>query len=364
MVSVSPASPEEGSAEPVASARRWWPWWLAGGMLLALAGVVLAALTVRIPYYEFRPGSVRPTDSLIEVEDVETFPPDHDIAFTTVSLRQSTLASYVWAWFDDDIEVVDDEVVLGDRSPDENRQFNLQLMDTSKQDAIRVALLELGYDVPVTIDGVVVFEVEEGSAADGVVGIGDTIVAIDGQPLQDTDDLTDVMAGKAPGTQVTLDVEPPDRSEVRTVDVVLGADPADPDRGLIGVRLQPRDPQYQYPFPVDIDSGTVGGPSAGLAFSLSVIDLLTPGTLTGGFDVAVTGTIDGAGNVGPVGGATQKTAAVVDEGYDVFIVPSREVDEVAARAGDDLEVIGVDTLREALDALASLGGSGLGTEAG
>jgi PDZ domain-containing protein len=102
----------------------------------------------------------------------------------------------------------------------------------------------------------------------------------------------------------------------------------------------------------------VGGPSAGLAFSLGVIDVLTPGELTGGERVAVTGTIDGNGDVGPVGGVAQKTAVVVDEGYDVFLVPRSEVEVARRRAGDHVRVVGVDTLREALDALESLGGSG------
>lgn len=320
--------------------------------------VVIAALTITIPYYEFRPGSARPIAGLVEASDVETFPPDSDIAFTTVSLKRSTLATYLQAMLDDDIEIVEEDVVLGDRSPNENRQFNLQLMDTSKQDAIRVALVALGYDVPITISGIVVVRVQEGFGAEGVLSVGDTVVSIDGEELSLAGDIGRIMEPKRPGDVVTLGVEPPDRSEVRMVEVTLGSTEDDPDRGLIGIELQPRDPVYEYPFPIDIDSGTVGGPSAGLAFSLGVIDVLTPGELTGGLRVAVTGTIDGLGNVGQVGGVAQKTAVVLDEGYDVFLVPSAEVDEVRERAGDNLQVIPVDTLEDALDALASLGGSG------
>jgi PDZ domain-containing protein len=346
------------------SSRRVWPWWVASLAFLGAAAALFAAFTVEIGHFEFRPGSARPTAHLVNVgADVPTHPPASDIAFTTVSLRQSTLASYVWAWFDDDVQVVADELILGNRSPQENRQFNLQLMDTSKQDAIRVALLELGYRVPVTIDGVVVEGVQEDSAATGLLERGDAVVGIDGETLDDIDDVTRIMAEKRPGDTVTLSVEPLQTEDVEDVDVVLGAAPDDPERGLIGISLQPRNPAYAFPIDVDIDSGNVGGPSAGLAFTLAVLDVLTPGELTGGLDVAVTGTIDGAGNVGDVGGVRQKTAAAIDEGYDVFLVPSREFDEAVERAGDDLEVIAVDTLRDALDALASLGGSGLGNAA-
>jgi Lon-like protease len=189
------------------------------------------------------------------------------------------------------------------------------------------------------------------------------VVSIDGEPLDDIDDVSRIMAAKRPGDTVRLAVEPPERDEVREVDVVLRANPDDADRGFIGIMLEPRNPSYDFPFPVDIDSGDVGGPSAGLAFTLAVLDVLTPGELTGGLRVAVTGTIDGSGKVGPVGGVRQKTAAAIGDGYDVFLVPSHEFSEARERAGDAIEVIAVDTLRDALDALVSLGGSGLGNTA-
>ncbi|WP_436793504.1 PDZ domain-containing protein [Actinospongicola halichondriae] len=348
---------------PTIQRRRLWPWWLAGGALVALAAAVLAALTVHVPYYEFRPGSARPVAGLVTSSDVDVYPPESDIAYTTVSLRHSTIASYLQAMIDDDIEIVEDDVVLGDRSESENRQFNLQLMDTSKQDAIRVALVALGYDVPITISGIVVVGVVEDSAADGVLEVGDTILSIDGETLGVASDVARIMDPKKPGDVVTLEVEPPDRAATRSVEVTLVAAGDEPERGIIGIQLQPRDPNYEYPFDIDIDSGNVGGPSAGLAFSLGVIDVLTPGELTGGLRVAVTGTIDRNGNVGNVGGVVQKTAVVTGAGYDVFLVPRDEVDEVRARAGDNLQVIPVGTLAEALDALASLGGSGFETAA-
>lgn len=357
-----PAAPPPPDA-PVSRARTW-PWWLAAVLFLGSAAALFAAFTVEIGYFEFRPGSARPTAELVSVgTGVTSHPPAGQIAFTTVSLRQSTVASYVWSWFDDDVEVVADEQILGDRSPQENRQFNMQLMDTSKQDAIRVALLELGYEVPVTIDGVVVVEVEPGSAAEDVLEPGDTVVAIAGEPLDGIDDVTRIMDGRVAGDRVVLSVEKLQEEGARDVEVVLGASPDDPTRGMIGIRLEPRSPAYAFPIDVDIDSGNVGGPSAGLAFTLAVLDVLTPGELTGGLDVAVTGTISGAGEVGDVGGVRQKTAAAIDEGYDVFLVPSKEFPDAEARAGDSLEVIAVDTLQDALDALVSLGGSGLGNAA-
>src|SRR5690606_398227 len=128
----------------------------------------------------------------------------------------------------------------------------------------------------------------------------EAVVAIDGEPLDDIDDVSRIMDAKAPGDTVVLSVEPPERGDVTEVPVVLGPSPDDPEQGLIGISLEPRSPAYDFPIDVGIDSGNVGGPSAGLAFTLAVLDVLTPGELTGGLDVAVTGTIDGAGNVGDV----------------------------------------------------------------
>jgi len=344
--------------------RRPWAWWVAGIVFLAAAAGIFAAFTVRIGYFEFRPGSARPTRDLVAVGDgVDVYPPASELAFTTVSLRQSTVASYLWAWFDDDVQVVEQDAILAGRSPAENRQLNLQLMDTSKQDAIRQALLALGYDVPVTIDGVVVVDVQRDAAAEGRLDVGETVVSIDGEPLDELEDVARIMEPKRPGDTVSLAVEPLRGGEARTVAVELRAAPDDPDRGLIGIQLQPRSPSYELPVAVEIDSGDVGGPSAGLAFTLAVLDVLTPGELTGGLDVAVTGTMEADGRVGDVGGVRQKTAAAINDGYDVLLVPSGEFEEARERAGGAIEVIAVDTLREALDALASLGGSGLGSSA-
>jgi PDZ domain-containing protein len=113
------------------------------------------------------------------------------------------------------------------------------------------------------------------------------------------------------------------------------------------------------PFTVDIDSEQIGGPSAGLAFTLEVLDRLTAGDLTGGHRIAATGTIELDGTVGRVGGVRQKTASVLAGGYDLFLVPKAEEQEARARAGSKLKVVGVATLDDALQALASFGGNGL-----
>jgi PDZ domain-containing protein len=346
-----PIPPAEQPAPP-RRRRRIWPI----ALTVLVVAFIIGAATVPLPYYAYRPGSVRDTEPLIAVSDEETFPSDGTISYTTVSLRQSTLFGMLAGWLDDDIDVFPRDRVLGDRNAEENRTLNLQLMDTSKQVATQVALERLGQPVDVSITGETVVEVLPDLPAAGVLEAGDTITAVEGERLDEPDDLTCLLADNDPGDELTVTVEPQSGSNPRDVELALGADPNDPDRGIIGVSVVTRGIDFDFPVDVTIDTGDVGGPSAGLAFTLAIIDDLTPGDLTGGARVAVTGTISSDGSVGPVGGTGQKAAAVRDQDYDVFLVPSADYEAAREHAGD-VDVVAVDTLDEALDALAERGGN-------
>jgi PDZ domain-containing protein len=322
-----------------------------------LAAFIVGATFVPLPYYLFKPGSVRDTEPLITVSGAETFPSDGSIGYTTVSLRQATFLGLVQGWLDDDIDIYGKDRVLQGRNVDDNRQLNLLMMDNSKQVATQVALEKLGYDVNVTV-GEVVTRVLPGTPADGVIDVNDVLVAVDGERFDDADDLTRILGGKAPGDIVGVTVRETDGSE-HDVDVTLAPSPDDPTRGIMGVTLQAVVLDYDFPVDVSIDTGDVGGPSAGLAFTLAIIDDLTPGELTGGGAVAVTGTISADGTVGPVGGTGQKAAAVRREGIKLFLVPRDDYADAVAHAGRDLKVVPVGTVDEALAVLADHGGNGL-----
>jgi PDZ domain-containing protein len=349
------SSGDGSSGDGTRRARRRHRIWPVAVTVLVVAFIVGAA-TVPLPYYAYRPGSVRDTEQLITVTDQQTFPSTGSISYTTVSLRQATLFGMLAGWLDDDVDVFPREKVLGDRNAEENRTLNLQMMDTSKQVATQVALERLGHPVDVSITGETVVNVLPDLPADGVLEPGDTITAVNGEELDEPDDLTRLLADDRPGDEVTVTIEPPTGSQPRDVELALGADPNDPDRAIIGIEVTGRGIDFDFPIDVSIDTGDVGGPSAGLAFTLAIIDDLTPGDLTGGADVAVTGTINSDGTVGPVGGTGQKAAAVRAKGYDAFLVPSDDYEAARQHAGD-VDVIAVDTLDEALAALADLGGN-------
>jgi len=355
------AAPMAVATPPAPPIRRNLRRWFAGGLGL-IAGIgVVAGMAIDVPYVALVPGTARDTEPLLAVSGVDEFPSDGELLFTTVRVRQRpNLWEYLWLGFDDDATVVPEEDILGDRTPEENRQFNLGLMSDSKQVAVAVALAELGYDA-IGTDGVVVQQLVPDTPAEAVLELGDTIVAIDGESTAATSRLVDILAGRGPGDEIELTVEDFAGNEPEQILVALAENPDNPGAGFLGI--QPAD-RVRYggdlDFTVEIDSGAVGGPSAGLAFTLAVLDQLTEGELTGGAQVAVTGTIGADGSVGPVGGVLQKTAAVRSLGVDAFLVPAglREEELVAImeRAGDDLQIIPVNTLEEALDALGQLGG--------
>lgn len=331
---------------------------LAGVAAVLLTSTVVGAAVLPIPYVALRPGSARPVTEQVLVEGAPSYPPRASIAYTTVNVGGTTLLEALLGWLDDDVDVVPEERVRGDRSAEESRRYNAQLMDNSKLVAITVALEHLGHDVPIRTTGAVVRQIVEGSPAEGVLQLDDVIVSVDGQPVDQPGEIGTLLQPEGPGAQHLLTLERPAGSATTTeVTIATVAAPDDPARAVIGIAPEDRIVGFDLPIDVTIDSGNVGGPSAGLAFTLAVLDVLTPGEITGGHRVAVTGTMSLDGTVGPVGGAAQKAITVRDAGYEVFLVPSDELEDVRATIGDDLEVIAVDTLKEALDALDSLGGN-------
>ena len=200
--------------------------------------------------------------------------------------------------------------------------------------------------------------------ADGLLQRGDVILAVDDEPLDEPGEIRTLLQAGGPGSTHELSVEREVDAPPVEVELTTAAAPDDPDRAVVGIIPRERIVDVELPFDISVESDDVKGPSAGLAFTLAILDHLSPGELTGGKDVAVTGTMDLAGNVGPVGGAVQKAVAVRDGGFDAFLVPSAEFDEVEDRVGREVEVVAVDTLDEALAALCRTGRRHRGARSG
>jgi PDZ domain-containing protein len=324
--------------------------------------------------YARTPASAQPVADRIVFGDIgdlaEQYPPDGDIYFVTVTEPSQSLLSWWLGRNDPAIQFLTEEEKFGIQTPQQRRVFALESMRSSEQVAQFVALQRVGFDVEVVPGDVLIeamvclaadaagTECETWSPSDDVLDPGDRLIEVDGQPIDGVEDLSRILAGFSAGDVVEMRIERPDVGEL-VVGVELTTSPDDPDRTIVG--FYPFDTRrVELPFELDIDTGSIGGPSAGLAFTLTLVDELTPGELTGGGGIAVTGTIELDGSVGAIGGLRQKASAVAQAGVDVFLVPETqgEADIEAAReaAGGDVEIITVATLDEAIEALTALGG--------
>ena len=339
----------EGDGSPPSSVRRRL-WWTLPAVLAVL--VVGLLLSLDLPYYGIAPGDARAVDDLIAAPEGYDHPSRGHVFYATVSLQQLKPIGVVRGWLDDDIDVVHEDELLGDTPRKEYRRQNLRLMDDSKQTALVVALRELGYEVKEYGKGALVVTVADDLPAAGRLEEGDTIVAVDGVSTYLVQDAVNAIKAHRPGDQVRLEVVDAD-GEPRVEQITL----AERDgAGILGVTMRTKEREFSLPLDVSIDSGTIGGPSAGLAFTLGVIDRLSAGELTGGRNVAVTGTIEIDGTVGDVGGVVQKTAAVRAEGVRWFLVPPGEYEQARRHAGRNLTVLKVATIDEAIEALGRIGG--------
>jgi PDZ domain-containing protein len=227
-----------------------------------------------------------------------------------------------------------------------------------------VALRRLGYTVTPNDLGAQIFEVSPHTpAAAAGVQCNDLITAVDGVAVHSADDLVNDIRSKAPGDMVHLTVRRNgSNGSTQTVQIAatlsgtpaLDGQPAAPKQPFLGVEPQTYT-TYSFPFDVNIDVGAIGGPSAGLAMTLGLLDSLSNGQLTGGHRIAATGTIDLQGAVGDVGGVAQKTVAVRRAGAQVFFVPVQEYSAAKSEAGS-MKVYAVSTLAQALSDLQAMGG--------
>lgn len=253
--------------------------------------------------------------------------------------------------------------IVGDTSPAQLGCQDSEQMVGAQTSASVAALRRLGYkviehDLGAQINGVV-----NGSpAASSGIDCGDLVTSIEGKPIHTADDLVAVIRTMHPGEVLHMDVQRQVGGKNRTVALTprlgstpaIGGQPAQPTLPFLGIQTETL-PTFSFPFSVSIQVGAIGGPSAGLALTLGLLDALDSGHLTGGLKVAATGTMDTLGNVGDVGGVAQKAVAVRDAGAQVFLVPPDEYADAKSEAGS-MKVYPVATLAQALQDLQSLGG--------
>ena len=333
---------------------------VAGGALVLVGSVVKLPLLILSPGPTYNTIGEVDGQPMIVISGTTTYPTEGALDMTTVSERGGAsggvyLGEALVGWVAPAGTVVPRESVYGPEVEGEDlTERNDQLFATSQSDAIAAAMGELGI---ATEQRVVVTRVSGGSPADGIVEAGDEIVAVNGEPVTEPAEVGDAVRAGEVGDTVTLTVlrseSPGAQPEELTLEVVTEANPdlAAEDPGaapvpylgiLVGVT-------YEAPFPIDFTLEDVGGPSAGMMFSLAIVDMLTPGPLTGGGHVAGTGTIDPEGTVGPIGGIAQKLKGAQRSGASLFLAPRDNCSDVVGNEPSGLTVVPVATLAEARD---------------
>jgi PDZ domain-containing protein len=320
-----------------------------------VAGVTALMATATVPYVQLQPGPTYDTlgtdengKDVIVIGGATTSTSAGQLRFVTVGVKSRlTLLQALLGWWRDDDAVVPREIIYPpDQTEEQVEERNAEDFRNSESAAEVAALTELGYPTKITVD-----EVSPGSPADGKLQPGDVITSIDGVPVQTSDQMFQAIRSKPAGTTLTLGITRGGAPQTVTVQTAAGED------GVPRIGFAPSF-SSSAPFTLDIPIEGIGGPSAGLMLSLGIIDKIKPEDLTGGKIIAGTGTIDQAGNVGPIGGVPQKLVGAKAAGATYFLTPKANCAEAAANAEPGLTLVQVETLDQALEALASIRSGG------
>ncbi len=300
------------------------------------------------------PDEAKPLAAQVSVAGERPHPPGGIYYVDVIVRKASLLEELVGATRPDGADLVPEHALVPPGSTfQQRREENRRQMDRSEEVAAAVALQELGYEVNAEPEGAQVVAVDPEAPAEGKIEPADVIVAVDGAQTRTPADLRRLIAKREPGETVTLRVRAGGATRTVRLDTVEST--LEPGRPIIGVRVE-QFAQIQLPVKVEIDLGGVGGPSAGLAFALDVMEELGR-DVDGGRRIAVTGALRLDGTVAPVGGVKQKTIGVRQAGIDVFVVPAGENAAEARRYADGLRIVPVRTFQQALRALATATGT-------
>ncbi|MCU1393499.1 MAG: hypothetical protein JWM34_1927 [Ilumatobacteraceae bacterium] len=381
--SVTDTQPEMVLAAPVAAIspdprHRFWAVPLAVLALATLASIFLASIVTAERFTSIkRPYAIVPSDAeqveaRLGLKDVQRYPAKGKILFVTIREPQLPLLSWLMFHDDDDISPKTYTDIYGTSSPAQLDTRGQRQMISAQQSAEYAALSKLGYPIDlkpgaIVIDQILCFKAnaagtkcEQEAPSGKVLDADDKLDSIDGKAISTVDDLVAALAKHKPGDMVKVTFERPGVSGVQSGTIQLIDSPDTPGRTIVGFTPFDTTTVGKSPFPISLDFDGIGGPSAGLALTLTLIDELTPGELTGGQRIAVTGTIDVNGKVGAIGGLPQKASAVRQTGAKYFLVPASQSDIAEAQkvVGKDVTIIPVATLDDALAALTKLGGNG------
>ncbi|MGW7415419.1 YlbL family protein [Streptomyces sp. NPDC054863] len=333
---------------------------------LVLIALLCAGVFIKVPYSQMSPGPTVNTlgqasgEPVLQISGRKTYPTTGHLNMTTVRVTGAdysmNLVEAVYGWLAHDSIVVPHNTLYPDgKTEEQSTQENAEEFSQSQESAKVAALKAL--NIPVATR-VVVASVVKDSPAEGKLHAGDVIRAVDGQKVEEPGDVSKLVTRRKPGDKVVFTVVPAKDAEAAekahkeptsTEKVVVTTEKAeDNGRPIVGIQAGT---DHTFPFTIDIKLADVGGPSAGLMFSLGIVDKLTEGDMTGGKFVAGTGTIDEKGKVGPIGGIQMKTVGARKAGAEYFLTPKDNCATAAADVPEGLTLVKVDTIDDAIKAM-------------
>jgi PDZ domain-containing protein len=329
------------------------------GVTVILGALITALLAVGVmafplPYVVLKPGPTVNTlgsdngKEVIQVTKGDTSTSVGQLRLTTVGVQPSV--ELVWAirgWFSDEQAVVPRDLIYPpDQSEQQVEEQNAEEFKSSQSTAETAALRELGYPLQTFVT-----EVTPNGPSAGLLQKDDVITTVDGAEVTSPSKLTQLVQAKPAGTALTVGYTRAGKAGTASIKTKA----TDGNTPRIGVGIDDRQPN---PYTIEIDLDEIGGPSAGLMFSLGIIDKLRPADLTGGKIIAGTGTLDVDGNVGPIGGIPQKLVGAKEAGATLFLVPADNCAEAVRNAVPGLTMAEVATVDDALTALQTFTGGG------
>lgn len=313
---------------------------------LIMAAIIIVGLYVRIDYFIVRPSRAVELGTLISVENAFDVQDRGRLYLVTISQQRASIFTAIYGYIHPYMEVKAIDTVIPDGMDEvEYRQQLREIMSESQQLAQVVALRRAGYEVDILSDGVIVIGLLDEAPAENYLEEGDLIIEVDNSRVSLATEVSAIVQDRLVGEEVKLLVT---RQEVNLELIIpTGANPDDSDMPFLGILIQTSSLEPQIPIAIEMNTGRIGGPSAGLMFVLEILNQLTPEDITRGKSIAGTGTIDLNENIGRVGGVRQKVVAAKNAGAEIFFVPFGNYDQAAGVIGN-IEVVPVKNLEEVL----------------
>jgi Lon-like protease len=326
-----------------------------------IIGSILAIILsfIQLPYYVTKPGMAQELEPIIEVED--GYDEEGSFMLTTVRMGKANIYSYLWAKVNDYHYLYPTEEIRREgESDDEYTYRQLHLMENSQESAISIAYEHANKEYDFVNHGVYVVSVVPDMPAEKELKPGDRIFKVDEREFTSADEFIDYVSQKQEGSSIELTFEREGSTKVATLP--LKSFSANPEKVGIGIALV-TDREINTDPKISIDTESIGGPSAGLMFSLEIYNQLTKDDMTRGLTIAGTGSIDDDGNVGRIGGISQKIVAADKTGVKVFFAPNEEGKKgsnyeealkTAKEIKSEMKIVPVDTFYDALEYLENL----------